>query len=325
MSVRSLLRCLCAGLAACAGGGLSLGAQQPDIPVQAGVTLDRDTVTVGDVVRLRVRVRAPQGATINFPTAVDSLGPVQSLDPPTVTDGADSASAADRVATYRMAAWDVGRQPIKLGDVLVQTDDGERRVALTLPSLFVRAVLPADTSLRVPKPARALLAPRAPIPWWWWAVAAAVAAAIGLGAWWWARRRRGTAAATGDPYADATAAFERVERLSLIGAGEPGRHAALMTDVTRRYLADRIDAASLAQTSQELLRVVRGAPTVHYDALHRVLDDADAVKFAAAPISPDRARAVGEEAKAIVKQEHERAAAIEAAKTTTSPKQEQAA
>ena len=158
MSVRSLLRCLCAGLAACVGGGLSLGAQQPEIPVQAGVTLDRDTVTVGDVVRLRVRVRAPQGATINFPTAVDSLGPVQSLDPPTVTDGADSASAADRVATYRMAAWDVGRQPIKLGDVLVQTDDGERRVALTLPSLFVRSVLPADTSLRVPKPARALLA-----------------------------------------------------------------------------------------------------------------------------------------------------------------------
>ena len=323
--MRSLMCALCAGLAALVAGGLALGAQQPDIPVQAGVTIDRDTVTVGDVVRVRVRVRAPQGATINFPTAVDSLGPVQSLEPPTVTNGADSASAADRVATYRMAAWDVGRQPIKLGEVLVQTDDGERRVALTLPSLFVRSVLPADTTLRVPKPARALLAPRVPIPWWWWAAAAAALAAIGLGAWWWARRRRGSATAIGDPFADATAAFERVERLSLIGAGEPGRHAALMTDVARRYLADRIDDASLAHTSQELLRVVRGAPTVQYDALHRVLDDADAVKFAAAPISPDRARAVGEEAKAIVKQEHERAAALEAAKPSTSPTQEQAA
>jgi hypothetical protein len=204
---------------------------------------------------------------------------VQALDPPVITNGADSASAADRIATYRLAAWDVGKQPIKLGEVLVQADDAERHVALTLPSLFVRSVLPADTTLRVPKPARPLLAPRAPIPWWWWAVAAAVIATA-LGVWWWMRRRREASTATEDPYAGATAAFERVERLGLIGAGEPGRHAALMTDVTRRYLAERIEGASLALTSQELLHAVRGAPTVSYDELRRLLDKADVVKFA---------------------------------------------
>jgi hypothetical protein len=285
-------------------------AQQREIPVQAGVTIERDTVTVGDVVLLTVRIRAPRGATINFPAAVDSLGPVQSLAPPTVRDGTDTATAADRIATYRLAAWDIGRQPIKLGDVLVQTDDGERSVVLDLPSLFVRSVLPADTTLRIPKPARPLLQMGGPVPWWWWLVAALVAIAIGLGAWWWARRNRRDAARTGDPFADATASFDRVEKLRLIQAGEPGRHAALMTDVLRRYLADRFDRVSLAQTSHELLSAVRAMPTVSYESLRALLAEVDPVKFAAAPLGGNQARAIGEEAKKIVREEHDRAAAM---------------
>ena len=147
------------------------------IPVQAGAVVDRDTVTVGDVVHLVVRVRAPRGATVNFPSAVDSLGPVQSLEPPTVRDGSDTLDFTDRVATYALAAWDIGTQPIRLGEVLVQTDDDERRVQLTLPSLIVRSVLPADTTLRIPKPARPLLPVRAPTPWWWWLLAASASRA----------------------------------------------------------------------------------------------------------------------------------------------------
>jgi hypothetical protein len=277
------------------------------ITVQAGATVDHDTVTVGDVVRLSVRVRAPLGATVNFPTALDSLGPVQSLEPPTVRDGADS-SAVDRVATYRVAAWDIGAMRIRLGDVIVQTDDGERRVQLTLPSLFVRSVLPADSALRVPKPARDLLSVRPPIPWWWWALAALAALLIGLGVWYWRRRRRRVAQPPGDPFADAEAAFARVERLRLPEAGEPGRHAALMADVMRRYLAARHETASLAHTSGELLSALRGTRTVSFERLRRLLDEVDPVKFARAPLTTARARELGEEAKAIVHEEHELAA-----------------
>jgi Domain of unknown function (DUF4381) len=277
------------------------------ITVQAGATVDRDTVTVGDVVRLIVRVRAPLGSTVNFPTAVDSLGAVQALEPPVVRDGADS-SAVDRVATYRLAAWDIGSQPIRLGEVLVQSDDGERRVALTLPTLFVKSVLPADSALRVPKPPRPLLDVRPPVPWWWWALAAAAALAIGLGVWWWRRRNRDVGE-TGDPYADAEAAFARIERLRLPDAGEPGRHAALMADVVRRYLAHRHPVASLANTSGELLAAVRGIESVPFDRLQRLLHEIDPVKFAAAPVPAARARELGDDARAIVREEHEAAAA----------------
>jgi hypothetical protein len=278
------------------------------ITVQAGAVVDRDTVTVGDVVRLTVRVRAPIGSTVNFPTGLDSLAPVQALEPPAVRDGPDSA-VVDRIATYRLSPWDIGRQPIRLGDVLVQADDGDRRVVLTLPSLFVRSVLPADSALRVPKPARPLLTVRAPVPWWWWALAALAVAATGLLVWWWIRRRR-AARPTGNPFADAEAAFARIERLRLVDAGEPGRHAALMTDVVRRYLAARHEAATLASTSGELLATVRGVPTVPVERLRALLDEVDAVKFAAAPLAASRARELGDEAKAIVREEHARATAV---------------
>ena len=279
------------------------------ITVQAGAVVDRDTVTVGDVVRLTVRVRAPLGSTVNFPTGLDSLAPVQALEPPSVRDGADS-SVVDRIATYRLSPWDIGRQPIRLGDVLVQADDGDRRVTLTLPTLFVRSVLPADSAQRVPKPARPLLGVRAPIPWWWWALAALAVIATGLLVWWWTRRRRRLGISTVDPFADAEAAFARIERLRLAEAGEPGRHAALMTDVVRRYLAARHGAASLAHTSGELLAAVAGVETVPAGRLQRLLDEVDPVKFAAAPIAAQRARDLGEEAKAIVREEHARATAV---------------
>ena len=299
-------------------GGLlvpaAAAAQRPTrIPVQAGAAVDRDSVTVGDVVTLQVRVRAPRGATVNFPSAVDSLGPVQSLEPPTVRDGSDTLDYTDRVATYRLSAWDVGTLPIRLGEVLVQTDDDERRVQLTLPSLIVRSVLPADSALRVPKPARPLLPAPTPIPWWWWLLAALAIVALGLGIWWWRRRRAGLLPPPGDPYGDAEHEFDRVEKLRLVDAGEPGRHAALMTDVLRRYLAARVADASLALTSGELLAAVRGAPGVSYDRLQRLLAAIDPIKFAAAPVSPSEARALGNEAREIVRAEHQHALAVQAA------------
>jgi hypothetical protein len=283
------------------------------IPVQAGVTLERDTVTVGDVVNLMVRIHGPRGATINFPAAVDSLGPVQSLEPPTVRDGSDSLDAADRIATYRLAAWDVGIQPIRLGEVLVQTDDDERSVQLTLPSLFVRSVLPADSALRVPKPARPLLPVQSPMPWWWWLVAALAALAIGLGIWWWRRRRSAAAQPPGDPFGDAEREFDRIEKLRLVDVGEAGRHAALMADVLRRYLAARVEPASLAQTTAELSVALRGAPGLALDRVQRLLETVDLIKFGAAPVTPADARALGADARSIVRGEHEHAVAVAAA------------
>ncbi|MBA3338851.1 MAG: hypothetical protein H0T54_03730, partial [Geodermatophilaceae bacterium] len=285
--------------------------------VQAGVALERDTVVVGQVVQLTIRVRAPRGSTIGFPAAVDSLGPVQSLEPPIVRDGADSASA-DRIAVYRLAAWDVGRLDIRLGAVVVQSAAGEQQLAVPLPTLFVRSVLPIDTTKRVPKPPRALLFAPAGSPWWWWLIAAAVAVGLLFLAWWW-RRRRMTIGESGDPFADAQAQFARVDALGLLDAGEHGQYAALMTVVARRYLSARVPSMSMAHTSDELLRAAADSPVVPRDGLRALVEEVDPVKFAHAPITRDRAEAAGARARALVQETHDRAGAADAARAAHVP------
>ena len=273
------------------------------IPVQAGVDVDRDTVRVGDPFIVQVGIRAPAGATIEFPPAPDSTAVVQALDPTREEDRPDSAGAVLRWAFYRVAAWDVGEQPIVLGDVVVRLGGETRRVSLRGHSVFVASVLPADSALRVPKPARPIFSFAPPL-WWLWALAAAVLLLLLLFWWWWRRRRRNAPAIVVDPFAQAEREFARVERLGLVEAGERGRYVALMVEVLRDYLAARYDVAPLSLTSTELLAALRGRPALPFDKLNRLLGEADLIKFAQRPVTADRARELGRDARAIVAQDN---------------------
>jgi hypothetical protein len=290
------------------------GAQQPragaePAPLQMGATVEPDTVTVGDPFRVTVRIRAPLGASVTFPAAPDSGAAVEALDSRRETQGADTL-AVDVSATWRLAAWDTGDQLLRLGDVVVQVDGRERRIPLGALSVHVRSVLPADTSLHVPKPQRALF--EFGRPWWHWLLAILAALGIiGLFWWWWYRRRKRRRGPADDPFAEAEAEFERVERIGLVEAGERGRYVALMVEVLRTYLARRIPDAHPSLTTSELLVAVRDHPTVPVNRLALVLADADLVKFARRATTAERARELGTEARGIVKAVHD--AELEAA------------
>ena len=168
-------------------------------------------------------------------------------------------------------------------------------------TIVVESVLPADTTLRVPKPARDIFGPV--VPWWWpWLpILVAVAALGGLLWWWWRRRRRNLAARPAiDPYDLAEREFARIEALGLLEAGERGRFVALMVEVLRDYLAARVVTAHPSLTSTELLDVMRRAAGVPVDRLTPVLSETDLIKFAKRPVSAERAREIGREARAIV-------------------------
>ena len=281
---------------------LASAATAQQIPVKAGVTVVPDTVRIGDPFRFTIGVRAPRGATIEFPTNTDSAATVQSLDKVVVRTSADT-TAVEQYADYRVAAWDVGMQPIRLPDALVHLNGATRRIPVA-DSVFVRSVLPADSAQRVPKPQRPLIEEQF-IPWWVWALIAAAVAIIGLLLWWWIRRRRRPKPPVIiDPFAAAEAEFARIEALGLLEAGERARHVTLMVEVLRDYLAARYAQAALSLTSTELQRSVRELPHVPQERLTRVLTEADLIKFARRPVSTERAREMGREARAIVADEH---------------------
>jgi hypothetical protein len=281
----------------------SVGAAQGAIAVKAGVTVGADSVRIGDPFRVTIGIRAPVGATIDFPRELDSTGAVQSLDPVVVRASADT-SAVEQYADYRVAAWDIGKQAIRLDDIIVKLGSATRRIPITGNTIFVKSVLPADSAKRIPKPPRDLFEVN-PFPWWLWALLAAIAVGLILLYWWWRRRRRKTKPVIAiDPFKQAEADFDRIEKLALLDAGERGRYVTLMIEVLRDYLAARHARASLSLTSTELQRVVHGMPTVPQERLMRVLTDADLIKFARRPVSSERARDLGREARAIVAAEH---------------------
>jgi hypothetical protein len=283
---------------------IAAGRARAQFTVDIGVHLEKDTVRVGDPFRIFVSVRAPKGATIQFPGALDSTGTVQSIDPPATFAQPDTVGFSQNTV-YRVAAWDVGRQPITMGDVVVHVGDKTRSIPIIGRSIVVASVLPADTTLRVPKPARALFVD-AFIPWWVWALLAALVALL-IGFWWWWRRRNreGAKAIPADPYERALHDFERIEKLGLVDAGERSRHVALVVDVLREYIADRFSDAPLALTSTELLTATQHARTLPHDRLMRILNEADLIKFARRPVSAERAREIGREARGLVEHEHQ--------------------
>ena len=295
------LRALVAICGLLAAGALPAAGQ---FVVDVRVSVEKDSVRIGDPFRIFINVRAPRGATIQFPETLDSTGTVQSIDPRAVFSQPDSTGFAQN-AVYRVAAWDIGRQAIQLTDVVVKLGGQTRTIPIVGRAVFVVSVLPADSASRVPKPARGIFEDPF-IPWWFWALLAAIVASL-IGLWWWWRRRQRGAGTVEiiDPYLRALRDFERIERLGLIDAGERTRYVALVVDVLREYIADRVHGAPLSMTSTELLAVTQQARTVPQDRLLRILNEADLIKFARRPVSADRARDIGNEAKAIVEAEHQ--------------------
>ncbi|GAC1515153.1 MAG: hypothetical protein NVS1B4_04690 [Gemmatimonadaceae bacterium] len=279
-----------------------LVAQQPGVlfPVKIGITVQPETVTVGDPFVVAVRLRAPLGAVITFPPAPDSGLSVEALDRSHVYASHDS-SGVDQTVIYRLVAWGVDSQVVSLGSALVRLGEIERDVTVGPIRVFVRSVLPADTSLRTPKFARDII--EDPNPWWkrwWWILPFLMLLAL-----WrilvWRRQHRPLPAMVEDPLAHAEREFARVEGLKLLEAGERGRFVALVVEVLRDYLAARIDLSLPALTSAELLHAVALVHGIPLGRLATVLNDADLVKFARHPISTDRARDLAREARAIVR------------------------
>ncbi|MDQ4080236.1 MAG: hypothetical protein M3125_05705 [Gemmatimonadota bacterium] len=268
--------------------------------LQSGITVQPDTVTVGSHFVVSVRVRAPEGSTIEWPTAPDTSETIEIVSSRAVDSTADSL-ATEETARWRLAAWDTGAVTMVFEDAIVTTPDGARRVPLGA-SVYVRSVLPADTSLHVPKPTRDILA--ADPPWWRWVVLGLlVLALLALLVWWWLRRRRRR---PGPPPVDAMQyaerEFARVERLGLLEAGERGRFVALMVEVVRDYLALRVPGAASSLTSTELVRYLRTRRTMPVQRLATLLSEADLIKFARRPVTVERARELGQEARAIVRE-----------------------
>lgn len=313
---------------------LQVATQQPPqtapsaatVAVQMGSKVTPDTVTVGDRFILLLKVRAPIGATIVFPVSVDSTQENRATAPQIVgaplVDSVPDATGTTRTAAYRFTAWDIGEQRLGLGNVAVTANGKTVYVSLATQSVFVKSVLPADTTLRQPKPVRPPIV-LVPFNWLPWLLILA-AIALALLAWWLWRLYRQRKNRPLPPFQQAEKDFARIEGMRLIESGEPERHVAMMVDVMRCYLAARVEGMERSQTTTEML-AASTAIDAQAGGLAQLLGRTDMIKFARERVGADDARAMGSHARTIVKSVEDHFVALEKEKTekTTPPPQEE--
>jgi hypothetical protein len=294
-------------------------ASPTQLPVEMGYRVTPDTVLVGQPFNLFIKVLAPQGVRFEFPAGPDTatqngILPIELRGEKIVSMLGDTA-----VALYHLVAWDIGTQPLRFPDVRVTFQGQERRPPLGGASVFVKSVLPADTSLRVPKPARPLIVLPV-INWLLWlgVLAAAIAAVLLWWAWWrWRNRPKPPI----DPYARAQQEFARIEARHLLEDGRYAEYFAAMVDVTREYLAARVPGVRRSDTTTELLRAMNPGAGAESE-LPRLLEQADLVKFARADTTLEEAREAGRILRSVVDQVEARVnPESEVAKRLSAPKE----
>lgn len=272
-------------------------------PVRAPLVSARVTPeapAIGEPITVELRVRAAAGSEVRFPALPDSTEGIEPLDPRAVRD-ASTAALIDRTATYRLIAWDTGQRALRFGDVTVSANGVDQRYRVDLPPLRVRSVLPADSTGRVPRPARAPLE----VGRFWWKLWLGLAVGLLVAYWaWraWRQRRERLGPPVPDAGEVARERFVRADALGLVEAGEHGRHALVHVGVLREYVAARFPQAPVSLTPREVAEALVGAefpvlPERVVDVLLRV----ERIGFARAPVSAAEAREISGEAQAIVR------------------------
>ncbi|MFL5480632.1 MAG: hypothetical protein ACJ8AK_00425 [Gemmatimonadaceae bacterium] len=267
------------------------------LPVQMGYRVKPDTVLIAQQFDLFIKVLAPKGVRFDFPlgpdtTAQNGIRPIELGGEKLVSMLGDTA-----VALYHLVAWDIGTQSLRFPDVRVTYGGQERLVPLADATVFVKSVLPADTSLRIPKPPRPLII----LPVFNWLLwGGLLAAAIALVLLWWVWRRwRNRPRPPIDPYVRAQQEFARIEARKLLDKGEAEDYVAAMVDVVREYLAARVPGVRRSNTTTELVHSMRPSAGVETE-LPGILEQADMVKFARASVNRDEAGRTGTLAREIV-------------------------
>lgn len=286
------------------------------LQVQMGTLIRPETVTVGQHFNATVRVRAPLGAQVHFPSGPDTTSRVDTVSA-SQQRNTQSSQFTETSINYVLAAWDTGTQSLGLGDVSVVLPSSERLASLRALSVYVRSVLPTDTAQRKPKPPRAIITERV-VNWLPWAIVAAVAVLLAVLVWLW-RRRRTSAGGALSPLQWAEREFERIEGAGWLEEAEPERYAIAATQVLRGYLFRAVPTLHPSLTTRELaatLGKLPTPPTLPSDRIAGLLETVDPLKFAASRTGREEAARIGADARALVSETDSSIAAAAAVTAT---------
>lgn len=246
-----------------------------------------DTIRVGDVVPVAVRVTVDRGQRAAWPDTLPLGGPDAELENAArVRAGVDTLADGRLQATavYAVTPWRPGEVTLPEVEIaVVSGDEVARTLTAALPGFEVLSVLPEDTAGLEPRPLKGVIGRS----WAWWPLLLALLALLVLVAAgiWWLRRRRGGAALPAvpslPPRRRALQALEEARTAGLVERGEMKAFYTRVSSAVRSYLDAVEPAWGEDRTTTEVLSALRamaGAPAAA--GLEPILRGADQVKFA---------------------------------------------
>jgi hypothetical protein len=271
-----------------------------------GVELPEQTRD-GMTARLTVHVEdggpQPGAAAVRLTVAMTG-GPLLQVEPAQLSDAlnaweaersqANTTADSSRTATEFIRLRQTKPGPAPLPDVKVRF-----RAGPDAPWQEAEWVDLLKAMRDAPPPETMPRSPPGP-PWLVWAGAAAAVLALAAVGWGIVRRRKRAA----KPLPPDRWAMQELARLDALSAGPTAYHTAL-SDVVRRYLAERFGLPATRQTTAEFLETVRRSKRLagEQQALLRdFLERCDLAKFAPVGVSTDECREAANLARALVEQ-----------------------
>jgi Domain of unknown function (DUF4381) len=262
---------------------VALSMTRPVLGQAARTAVVPDSITVGSVFRVAVRLTVPAAARVVFP---DTLAVPANVEAAARRElDVDTADAASRTYTaiYALTAWKPGSIHLEPAALRIDDASGSHRIEATFPQVNVLSVLPPDSAGLEPRPAKDVLGPSRLMWPLLLAVVLLVAVIIATIAWWRRRRPPPVASPAMPPKEWALIELERIRRLGYLERGEWKAFYSEVSGVLRQYAAALEAEWSRDLTTAELSEAMESGLRhgVGSDRLIALLGGADLVKFAA--------------------------------------------
>ena len=267
-------------------------------PVNAVVTIDRGTITVGDRIALAVIVDADVGYTVSDPTIARQIGAFEVVQTQAVQKSTRGAQVR-YVYRYAITAWTLGDLVFPAISVPYLGPNGATGTAVTgETAIKVVSAIGAGEDTADIKP----LKPQLEIPAAAWARVGRIVAGLGVAAlvatvagvlFWLILRRRGglTLEQRLTPVQRALRELDQLAELRLPEQGRTAEHYARLTGSLRRYAVEHFGVQP-GRTSREMRDALEraGLERTQAAAIYELLREGDEVRFRHATPYPAHAQ-----------------------------------
>jgi oxygen tolerance protein BatD len=266
---------------------------QDERQAQLKTSVDATTVTIGDVVTVKLSVKHQDTLKIAFPPVGTALGDwtVRSSRPLPPTKLADGSF--ENTLELRLAAYKTGNFEIPALNIEAVEASGKKEVLASEPiKVAVQSVLTGkQDTLKDLKPQAELEADYKPFLFFLAALAAVVYLVYRVVQYFKRRKKRPVAKPERVRSAEEVAreAIERLLARRLVEQGHYKQFYLELSEIIKRFLGGKLGVQSLERTTEEFTRDLQAVsvPSAQYRVIREFLQECDLVKFAKYRPSPE--------------------------------------